>query len=31
LKVIEMPDENLRRLGFFLMMIGLGLVYLGKR
>ena len=31
LKVIDMPDENLRRLGFFLMLIGLGLVYLGKR
>jgi len=31
LKVIDMPDENLRRLGFVLMMIGFGLVYLGKR
>jgi uncharacterized protein YjeT (DUF2065 family) len=31
LKVLEMPDENLRRLGFVLMMIGVGLVYLGKR
>jgi uncharacterized protein YjeT (DUF2065 family) len=31
LKVIDTPDENLRRLGFVLMTIGLGLVYLGRR
>ena len=30
LKVIEMPDRNLRRFGFILMLGGLGLVYLGR-
>ncbi|MFZ0612669.1 MAG: DUF2065 domain-containing protein [Desulfobacterales bacterium] len=31
LKIVDMPDENLRRLGLVLMVIGLGLVYAGKR
>jgi len=31
LKVIEMPDNTLRKLGFVLMLTGLGLVYLGKK
>lgn len=30
LKMIEMPEKNLRRFGFVLMLAGLGLVYLGK-
>jgi uncharacterized protein YjeT (DUF2065 family) len=30
-KVIEIPDGSLRRFGFFLMLAGLWLVYLGKR
>ncbi len=31
LKVIEMPENTLRKLGFVLMLTGLGLVYLGKK
>lgn len=31
LKVAEMPDNALRRLGFVLMLVGLGLVYIGKK
>jgi hypothetical protein len=31
LKVLEMPEKNLRRFGFILMLVGLGLVYLGRR
>ena len=31
LKVLEMPDGSLRRFGLFLMIAGLGLVYLGRR
>jgi hypothetical protein len=31
LKVIEMPDNALRTIGFVLMLTGLGLVYLGKK
>ena len=30
-KVMEMPDASLRRFGFVLMVIGLWLVYLGRR
>ncbi len=30
-KIIEAPDSTLRKLGFVFMLIGLGLVYLGKR
>ena len=30
-KVIEMPDKALQKFGFVLMLIGLCLVYLGKR
>jgi uncharacterized protein YjeT (DUF2065 family) len=30
-KVLEIPDGSLRRFGFFLMLAGLWLVYLGKR
>lgn len=31
LKIVETPDPALRTLGLFLMLSGLGLVYLGKR
>jgi uncharacterized protein YjeT (DUF2065 family) len=31
LKVAEMPEGSLRRVGFMLMLLGLGLVYIGKR
>lgn len=31
LKVIEMPEGTLRKFGLVLMVIGLGLVYVGKR
>ena len=31
LKVAEMPEASLRRVGFVLMLLGLGLVYAGKR
>jgi len=31
LKVIEMPDNTLRTVGFVLMLTGLGLVYIGKK
>jgi len=30
-KVIEMPDKALQKFGFVLMLMGLCLVYLGKR
>lgn len=30
-KMVEIPDEDLRRLGFMLMSVGLLLVYIGKR
>jgi len=30
-KVMEMPDASLRRFGFVLMILGLWLVYMGKR
>ena len=30
-KVIEMPDKALQKFGFVLMLVGLCLVYLGKR
>ena len=30
-KVIEMPDKALQKFGFMLMLLGLCLVYLGKR
>ena len=30
-KIFEMPDGTLRRFGFVLMVIGLFMVYLGKR
>jgi len=29
-KVLEMPEGTLRKFGFFLMLTGLGLVYLGR-
>ena len=29
-KLIELPDSNLRVMGFCLMLVGLGLVYLGR-
>jgi uncharacterized protein YjeT (DUF2065 family) len=29
-KLVEVPDNSLRVMGFFLMLIGLGLVYLGR-
>ena len=29
--VLELPDSSLRRFGFVLMIIGLALVYLGRR
>jgi uncharacterized protein YjeT (DUF2065 family) len=31
LKVAEMPEGSLRRVGLVLMLLGLGLVYMGKR
>ena len=31
LKVIEMPDKTLQKFGFVLMLVGICLVYLGKR
>lgn len=30
-KVLEMPEASLRKFGFVMMAIGLGLVYLGRR
>jgi len=30
-KVLEMPDRTLRRFGFFLMLTGLWLVYMGRK
>jgi len=30
-KIIEAPDNTLRKLGFAFMLIGLALVYVGKR
>ena len=30
-KVLEMPESSLRKFGLFMMAIGLGLVYIGKR
>jgi len=30
-KVLEMPEASLRQFGFVLMIVGLGLVYMGKR
>ena len=30
-QILEMPDKVLRRFGFVLMLIGVWLVYLGKR
>jgi uncharacterized protein YjeT (DUF2065 family) len=29
-KIVEMPDETLRKFGFIIMLIGLFIVYLGK-
>lgn len=29
-QMVELPDALLRRLGFFLMLLGLGLVYIGR-
>lgn len=29
-RVLEMPDSALRKLGFVLMLAGIGLVYMGK-
>jgi uncharacterized protein len=31
LQILEMPDSSLRRVGFAAMLIGLVLVYLGRR
>ena len=31
IKLIETPENNLRKLGFAFMIIGLGLVYIGKQ
>ena len=31
LKLLEVPANNLRKFGFIIMLIGLGLVYIGKR
>jgi uncharacterized protein YjeT (DUF2065 family) len=31
LKLLEVPVNNLRKLGFVVMLIGFGLVYIGKR
>lgn len=30
-KVLELPERSLRTFGFLLMMVGLAMVYLGKR
>ncbi|NVL91178.1 MAG: DUF2065 domain-containing protein [Desulfobacterales bacterium] len=30
-KLVELPDSNLRLVGFLLMLAGLGLVYLGRQ
>ncbi len=30
-KVLEIPEESLRRFGFVLMLIGLWLVYMGRK
>jgi len=30
-KVLEMPDSTVRKFGFMLMLMGVGLVYIGKR
>ena len=30
LKLVELPDSNLRIMGFLLMSVGLGLIYLGR-
>ncbi|UCH21607.1 MAG: DUF2065 domain-containing protein [Deltaproteobacteria bacterium] len=30
-KILEVPDATLRKLGFVFMLIGLGLVYVGKK
>jgi uncharacterized protein YjeT (DUF2065 family) len=30
-KILEMPDSALRRMGLVLMLIGLGLVYIGNK
>lgn len=30
-KVLDMPDRSLRKLGFVLMLLGLLLIYIGKR
>ena len=30
-KVLEMPDGTIRKFGFVLMLMGIGLVYIGKR
>ena len=30
-KVLEMPDSTVRKFGFMLMLMGVGLVYMGKR
>jgi len=30
-KVLEMPDSALRKFGFVLMLMGIGMVYVGKR
>ena len=30
-KVLEMPEASLRKFGFVMMAIGLGLVYMGRR
>ncbi len=29
-KLVELPDSNLRIMGFLLMAVGLGLIYLGR-
>nr|MBC8361755.1 DUF2065 domain-containing protein [Candidatus Desulfatibia profunda] len=29
-KVLEMPDSTIRKFGFVLMLMGVGLVYIGK-
>ena len=31
LKLVEVPGNNLRKLGLVIMLIGLGLVYIGRR
>ncbi len=30
LKILELPEGTLRKFGFILMLIGLGLIYVGK-